>query len=109
MNMKARNFDTGFDDGFITPWLVPNVSECRGAKPQSYPAPSLDDFRKYGFKIKFELAPSACKGKVLKIVWPDKTQRQKRIVPDRDFVKLMDYILKSAARKGIRAKPDFVR
>lgn len=109
MNMKARNFDTGFDDGFITPWLVPNVSECPGAEPQSYPAPRLDDIRKYGFKIKFELAPSACKGKVLKIVWPDKKQRQSRIVPDRDFAKLMDYILKDAAKKGIRTKPDFVR
>jgi len=108
MKMKARNFDTGFDDGFITPWLTPNISECPGAKPQSYPAPKLDDIRKYGFKIKFELAPSAKKGKVLKIVWPDKKQRQKRIVPDRDFVKLMDYILKDAAKRGIRATPEFV-
>lgn len=108
MNMKARNFDTGFDDGYITPWLVPDVDECRGAKPQPYPAPSLDEIRKYGFKIKFELAPSASKGKVLKIVYPDKSQRKSRIIPDRDFPKLMDYILESAAKKGIRSKPDFV-
>ena len=107
INMKARNFDTGFDDGSITPWLVPNVSECRGATPRSYPVPKLADITKYGFKIKFELAPVAKKGKVLKIVWPDKSQRQKRIVPDLHFSKLMDYILKNAAKRGIRATPDF--
>lgn len=108
INMKARNFDTGFDDGSITPWLVPGITECRGVKAQPYPAPKLDDIRKYGFKVKVELAPSAKKGKVLKIVWPDKSQRQKRIVPDVHFVKLMDYILKDAAKRGIRATPDFV-
>lgn len=108
INMKARNFDTGFDDGSITPWLVPGLTQCRGAKPQPYPAPRLDDIRKYGFKVKFELAPSAAKGKVLRIVWPDKSQRQSRIVPDLHFTKLTDYILKDAAKRGIRTTPDFV-
>jgi len=96
INMKARNFDIGVDDGYITPWLVPEMAECPGAKARPYPVPNLDGIRKHGFKIKFELEPSVAKGKILKIVWPH-------------FAKLIDYILKDAARRHIRTAPDFVQ
>jgi len=109
INMKARNFDIGVDDGYITPWLVPEMAECPGAKARPYPVPNLDGIRKHGFKIKFELEPSVAKGKILKIVWPEKSQRQKRLVPDLHFAKLIDYILKDAARRHIRTAPDFVQ
>ncbi|MBN2137185.1 MAG: DUF4056 domain-containing protein [Sedimentisphaerales bacterium] len=107
INMKARNFDIGFDDGYITPFLVPGFGPCPGAKPVPYPAPKLDDVRKYGFGVKFELNPGAKKGKVMKIIWPDKKQRQKRVVPDLHFNQLIQYILKDADRRGIRSVPDF--
>ena len=108
INMKARNFDIGFDDGFITPWLVPGLTECSGAKPQAYPAPKLDDIRKYGFEVKVEVETSVARSKIYGIIWPDKSQRQKRLVPDLHFAKIMDFILKDAARRRIRTRPDFV-
>ena len=110
MNMKARNFDIGVDDGYITPWLVPGLAQCQGAKPRPYPAPNLDAIRQHGFKVKFELDPRvAQKGKILKIVWPDKNQRQKRLVPALHFAAIMNYVMKDAVEKhGIRTSPDFV-
>lgn len=91
MDMKARNFDIGMDDGYITPWLVPSLAECAGAEAQPYPAPTLDFLKEYGFEIKYEFEPRERQGqRILKIVYEKK--RQKRIVPAVHFPKIMEYI-----------------
>jgi len=100
INIKGRNLDIGLDDGFVTPWLVPSLDECRGAQPKDYPTPNLDFLADYGFSVKLEIEPrEAEKGKILKIVYPDSRKRGKRIEPAVDFAAIMDYIERDAEEK----------
>jgi hypothetical protein len=98
VDMKKRNFDIGLDDGLVTPTLVPNVSECAGAEPASYPVPTLDVLSKHGFCATVEIEPHEWeKGKILRIVYPD--GRGKRILPERDFPQIMDHMRQEAAAR----------
>jgi len=107
VDMKGRNFDIGLDDGLVTPWLVPSraegsggLPECEGARPQSYPAPSLDFLSEYGFSAKFELEPKELqRHKILSIVYPDRKGRRKRIEPAAHFAAIMANIMKDAVEK----------
>ncbi len=97
---KKRNFDTGLDDGFVTPWIVPSISECEGIEAQPWPVPNPGFLSEYGFSLKFELEPREWeKGKILRIVYPDAKERKKRIEPALHFPLLMDYIKKDAAKR----------
>lgn len=100
VDMKARNFDIGLDDGFVTPWLVPSLAECEGARPWSYPVPSLDFLSEYGFSVKFEIEPKELqKGKILNIVHPGRKERKERIEPAVHFAAIMDYIKEDAVKR----------
>ena len=55
VNMKKRNFDAGFTDGQITPFLVPGI--CPDAEPQSCPIPNLEFLSQYGFGMEMEIEP----------------------------------------------------
>ena len=100
VDTKRRNFDIGLKDGFVTPWIVPTVSKCRGVKVQSYPAPNPDFLSEYGFSLKFEIEPREWeKGKILRIVYPDAKERRKRLEPIIHFAPIMDYIKKDAVRR----------
>ena len=100
VDIKKRNLDIGLDDGLITPSIVPDVAECPDAQPQSYPAPSLDFLSEYGFSVKFEIEPRELeKGKILKIVYPDRKDRKKRIRPEVHFAPIMERIRQEAVRK----------
>jgi len=57
VNMKKRNFDSGLDDGLVTPCVVPFVPECGCIRAQAYPIPNLDIVESYGFSIRFEIEP----------------------------------------------------
>ncbi|MBN2138957.1 MAG: DUF4056 domain-containing protein [Sedimentisphaerales bacterium] len=95
MDMKARNFDIGMDDGVITPWLVPALSECAGAEAVSYPAPNFDLIKEYGFEIEYEFEPrEPQRKKILQIVFGDKPN--KRLIPAKHFLKITDYIREDA-------------
>jgi len=99
VDMKRRNFDIGLKDGFVTPTLVPNISECAGAEPVSYPIPNPDVVSKYGIKFTLEVEPHEWEsGKILGIV-SDKV-RKNRIIPAETFPAIMDYIEKDAVKKG---------
>ncbi len=108
VDVKGRNLDIGLDDGFITPWLVPSVAECRGAKPLSYPVPDLHFLADYGFSVKLEIEPREFeRGKLLKIVYPDASSRRKRIEPAVHFAPIMEYIERAARKKyGWRVSPE---
>lgn len=98
VDMKKRNFDIGLD-GYVTPTLVPNICECEGAEPLSYPSPSLDVLNKYGFSAKFEIEPKEWeKDKILKIVYPD--GKGKRIYPYIHFPIIMEHMKKQAIERG---------
>jgi hypothetical protein len=68
-DIKERNMDIGLDDGFVTPTLVPGI--CPDAQPQSYPAPALENFYKYGFRMRLEVEPRIWEQhKIFKVVYP---------------------------------------
>ena len=97
-----RSFDTGLDDddGYVTPWIVPSVSECKGMEARAHPAPNADFLSEYGFSLEFEIEPREWeKDKILTIVYPDRKQRRKRIDPAIHFPVIMDYIRKDAIER----------
>lgn len=90
-----RNVDYGFDDGHITPVLVPGI--CYGAEPEPLPVPTTDILSRYGFSMKYEIQPREWeKSKILKIVYPD--GEGQKIQPDRHFPIIMDYIKNDAVK-----------
>ncbi|MBN1360738.1 MAG: DUF4056 domain-containing protein [Sedimentisphaerales bacterium] len=100
VDIRKRNLDIGLDDGMVTASVVPDLPECPDAEPQSYPAPSLDFLSAYDFSVKFEIEPRELeKGKILKIVYPNRKDRKKRIEPALHFASIMEYIRQDAARR----------
>lgn len=101
VDMKERNLDIGLDDGFVTPMLVPGV--CEGTEALSYPVPTLEQFDKYGFKMRLEVEPREFeKGKVLKIVYPN--GGYKRIQPAKHLGVIVGYIKNVIEKRGQRAE-----
>ncbi len=97
VTMNKRNFDVGFDDGFITPWLVPGI--CQDCEPVSMPVPNHDLLSKYGFSYKLEIEPHEHeRGKILAIVSLD--GRDTRFQPAEEFPVIMDYIKSDAVAKN---------
>ncbi len=50
--ISRRHLDIGLDDGYVTPALIPGVSE---AEPLDYPAPVLDALDTYGFTMRYTI------------------------------------------------------
>ncbi|MHC4756898.1 MAG: DUF4056 domain-containing protein, partial [Planctomycetota bacterium] len=87
-NLKKRNFDIGLDDGFITPWLVPDI--CAGSVPEPYPVPNSDFLSEYGFSMEFEIKPRELeKAKIFGVL--DRKENRKHVQPVVDFPVLMEY------------------
>jgi hypothetical protein len=100
ITMNKRNLDMGLDDGFVTPWLIPSVSECEGAEAQPYPVPDIGTISKYGFSVKFETEPRIWQGStILNIAYPQGKPKGKRIEPAIHLAPIMDYIKKDAVRR----------
>lgn len=100
VDIKMRNLDIGLDDGSVTALIVPDLPECPDAEPVSYPAPTLDFLSEYGFAARFEIEPRELeKGKILKIVYPERKKRKKRLEPALHFAAIMERIRQDAARK----------
>jgi len=100
VDVKKRNFDIGLDDGFVTPLLIPLVPECESAEPVAYPVPTLDLLYEHGFSMKLEIEPRVWeKGKILRIVYPDKKERKNRIEPAIHFITIMNYIKEDAVKR----------
>jgi len=96
--IKKRNFDIGLDDGFITPWIVPG--NCKGTHARSYPVPTLQMLDEYGFSVKYEIEPREWeKSKILRVVYPNKEKRKKRLEPATHFGQIMAYIKKKAIKQ----------
>jgi len=101
LNM-TRSMDIGLYDGIVTPVLASGV--CVGAEPKSYPVPSLDILKKYGFAMSLEIAPKEFEsGKILKVIYPN--GGGKKIRPAEHLPIVMDYIKKDAVKKGFAARP----
>jgi hypothetical protein len=95
VDIKRRNFDVGLDDGYVTPTLLPGVRQCPGATPASYPVPTLDVLRRYGFGMKIE---TQCheweRGRIFEVLFG--SRQEARIDPVIDIPPLMEYIRQDA-------------
>lgn len=100
MTMKKRNLDLGLDDGFVTPTLIPSVSECEGAKPQPYPVPDLGLVSEYGFGVKFEIEPKIWEGRaILDVAYAGSKPRRDRVEPAVHLARIMAYIRQDALER----------
>ncbi len=91
-----RNMDTGMDDGFITPILVPGMDDV--AVPEKIAVPKLDAFYKYGFKLDYTISPNVWEApKIYKVLFPG--GKRGKVEPIKHYPVLMDYIKKQAVEK----------
>jgi hypothetical protein len=91
--VTKRCFDTGADDGFITPWLVP-VTDAN-SQPEPCPAPNLDFLADYGFTMTLQIEPREWqKNKILATT--GKHNPANRITPVIHFPLIMEHIKKEA-------------
>lgn len=98
VDIKKRNFDTGDDDGFITPTLLPGVSECPDAEPVPYPVPTLEALARHGFSARVEIEPHEWEsGKIRRIISEDKPP--KRIIPEEHFAPIMAEVRRQGVAK----------
>ena len=94
--VTKRSFDTGRDDGFITPWLVPLINP--NSQPEPCPAPNLDFLAHYGFSMELEIEPREWqKNEILAIT--GKHNPANRIKPIIHFPLIMEHIKKEAIHK----------
>ncbi len=99
-DMVKRNFDIGLDDGFVTPWVVPEIGGCGNETPATYPAPDLSILGGYGFSVKFEIEPREWeRTEILRIVFPFGWGQASRIEPAKHFGPIMDCIRAQAIRR----------
>jgi hypothetical protein len=97
-DMIRRNFDIGTDDGFVTPWVVPDVAPCPEG-PISYPVPDLAFLDEYGFSVTFEIEPKEWeRGKVLRLLRHRPKDKRKLIEPARHFEPIMAYVRAQAIK-----------
>ncbi|MHC4432954.1 MAG: DUF4056 domain-containing protein, partial [Planctomycetota bacterium] len=98
--MKKRNLDLGLDDGFVTPTLIPSVSECEGAEPQPFPVPNLESASRHGFSVKFEIEPNIWEGDaILDVAYADANERRDCVEPVVHLAPIMAYIRRDAVRR----------
>jgi len=96
VDTKRKNMDTGQDDGFITPVLVPGM--CDDAVPEKVAVPVINSMSKYGITMKYQISPNIWEeGKIYKVVYPD--GKGSKIEPMKHYTIIMDYIRKEAAEK----------
>jgi len=94
--VTKRCFDTGADDGFITPWLVPGMDP--NSQPAPCPAPNLDFLADYGFSMKLQIEPKEWQKKKI-LATTGKHNPANRITPAVHFPLIMEYIEKKARDK----------
>jgi len=91
--MIKRHLDVGLDDGYVTPWLVPEVGGCGAAMPEPCPVPDLEPLAIYGFRMKHEIEPREWeRHKILRTVYPDRATRRKRIEPAKHLGIVIEHI-----------------
>ncbi len=94
-DVKMRNFDIGLD-GFVTPTLVPGIERCN-SKPLPLPVPTLDILKQHGFSMSYEIKPNVFEqGRIFKAA------KSKKIMPEKHFPVILEYIKKEAAEKGYK-------
>ena len=96
VKMKKRNFDVGFDDGFVTPWILPDI--CPEMTTRDCPVPNPNSIlTKYGFRMRLEIEMMGLqKGQVHKAL---SLKSSERIRPAIHFPKIVDIIIDEAKKR----------
>lgn len=99
VTMKKRNFDVGFDDGQVTPWLVPGMYPQ--VEPVPCPVPDTSCLAEYDFAINVQIDPKVMeKYKIYTALGLDPSHD--RMQMETDFPKLLEYIKSEAqSRDGM--------
>ncbi len=101
VRITARNFDIGFDDGFVEPFLVDGLGQCSDTDIFLLDVPRLDSVREFGFLVELEIEPREWEtDRILKVVYPSAYNRPGRIKPAVHFPIIIDYIKKNPP-KGV--------
>ncbi|MCE5185909.1 MAG: DUF4056 domain-containing protein [Planctomycetaceae bacterium] len=96
VKMYKRNFDVGFRDGQVTPWLVPGVCS-NTVVPAPCVVPSLTDQALQGFKAALTLKPKILEqSHIYNALAAD---HGTAIRPDKDFPLLLNHIMEQAREK----------
>ena len=100
VEMVKRHLDVGLGDGYITPWLVPEVAGCEAAIPELYPVPDLELLEIYGFGMKYEIEPREWeRHKILRALYPNAVTRPDRFEPARHLGTLIEHVRAKAIRR----------
>jgi len=100
VDIRARNFDIGLNNGLVTPWIIPLAGDCEGVGARPLPAPNTDFLAKYRFSARFEIEPKEWeKDTILGIVYAKGQKRHNRLEPAVHYALIMDYIQADAAKK----------
>ena len=103
VTVSRRNFDIGLDDGYVTPTLMPKDITHLDDDRVSYPVPNLDRISDLGFSIDVTIIPKEwIRHKILRVVYPKPSSKDKVIRPDVHFAKLMKAIEQEAGLKGMK-------
>jgi hypothetical protein len=95
-DVLRKNLDIGLDDGYVSPVLIPGISE--GAEPEPLPVPTLDVLPRYGFSLKYKISPVYLeKRKIFGIFYTDR--KGKYIEPAIHYPGIIDFIKKEAVEK----------
>ena len=90
--VSRRNVDAGFDDGYVSPALIPGISDD---EPIDYAAPALDSLEKYGIEMAYTISCArAADRKMRKIA-----QTKGPLQPRKHFAAIMEYVKKEAVEK----------
>ncbi len=90
--ITRKNVDAGFDDGYVSPVLIPGASD---AEPIAYAAPALDSLEKYGIEMVYTMGSGhGADRKMRKIVGT-----KGPLEPRRHFATIMEHVRKEAVEK----------
>lgn len=103
VDMRRRNMDVGFYDGFIKPILSPDM--CEDAEPYYLPAPSLDKFYEYGFDLHLKIEPRVFEQvPILEIIYPEGGSRI--VDAQKHLPIIMEHIIAQGIERGYKVMPD---
>jgi hypothetical protein len=108
VSMKKRHFDIGLENGYVTPLIIPYVTDCKNTTPRAYPIPTLKMLEHYGFNVRVRIKLQEWeRQKILAAAYPKNSRGKKYIEPEKHFPQILKIIRKEATEYyGINQTPE---
>ena len=90
--ISRKNVDAGFDDGYVSPALIPGASD---AEPIDYAVPALDSLEKYGIEMVYTMGSAHAADRKMRKIAGTKGPLE----PGRHFAAIMEHVRKEAVEK----------